>query len=180
MIPYQIPEPKDNPVSALVIFYKVCKGIQYDDRTWDKIHFSRCSKAAKEILMVCEDFETAKKCVEELADRFDSKDLTWTLETIVKNVHDWKLERGDRKNVKQARTRFLHSLNEQRANSAIAFQGNSDGPISAGALLGSLRNIGIIQPESGSQDGSGMGLRGTDNEGSRQTDLETKAARKIG
>ncbi len=149
---YRIPEPKDNPISALVIFYKVCKGIQYDDRSWDKIHFGRCTKAAKEIFIICKDFETSKQCIEELADRFDSKDLSWTLETIVKNVHDWILEKGGRINVKQARTRFLHSLNEQRANNAIAFERNP----TQSAILGTLRNIGIIQPESGPEKRNGM------------------------
>lgn len=174
MKPYPIPEPTENPVAALVIFYKVTKGIEYDNRVWDKIHFARCMKAAKDILMALESFETSKKCIEELSDRFNSNSLTWSLETIVKHAFDWKLEQGEKKNVKQAKSRFLHQLNEQRANGATSLNGTKTGP----ALLAPLRDFGIIQPDSGDEDRRRMEVRGGVGEGTRETDLEVPPARK--
>ena len=53
---YEIPEPSKDPVSALVIYYKVMRGFEFDDRAWDKIHFPRCMRAAKELLSICGEF----------------------------------------------------------------------------------------------------------------------------
>lgn len=167
---YRIPEPKENPIAALVILYKVSKGIEYDDRGWDKIHFGRCTKSAKELLGVCSSFDSAKKCIEELSEKYDSAGLTWTLETIVKNSHEWKQANGGGANVKQARTRFLHRLNEQRSNSATSLEG----AIHSAALLGSVRDFGIILPEIGAEDRRGMEIRGGIGERTQPTDLEAK------
>lgn len=176
MKPYIIAEPTENPIAALVILYKVTKGVDYDNRVWDKIHFGRATRSAKEILMILGSFETSKKCLEELAEKFESNDLSWTLETIVKHAFDWKLEKGDKKNVKQAKSRFLYQLNEQRSNSAIALNGTKTGP----ALLAPLRDFGIIQPEAGHEVGRRVEVRGRDGERSREEDLEIPPAREAG
>lgn len=176
MKPYSIPEPTENPAAALVIFYKVTKGIEYDNRVWDKIHFPRCMKAAKDILMALESFETSKRCIEELSDRFNSNSLSWSLETIVKHAFDWKLEQGDKSNVKQTKSRFLNKLNEQRSNSAIALNGAQTGP----ALLAPLRDFGVVLPESRPPERGSLEVRRGVGGPTRETDLEVPPAREAG
>lgn len=172
MSDYRIPIPEKEPIAALVMLYKISRGVEFDDRSWDIVHWPRSMRDAKKLLAICGDYETSKRCLTDIAEQFSSGGLRWFFSTVVSHAHDWKLENGGKKDVKQVRTRFLNSLNEQRANSAIAFEGTVSGP----ALLGPLRDLRIIQPENGNEIRSGVELRDGDGKGPRKTDLEEKAA----
>lgn len=134
---YEIPQPIKEPAKSLVIFYKVSKGIEYDDRLWDKKHFGRSMVSASELLEICKGFGPAKKCIQEIAARFDELGMSWTLETIVKQAHDWQVKRGIR-NDAQIRKRFYDAVVKQRTNREGQDNG---GPITAGEVLGSLGNL---------------------------------------
>lgn len=123
---YRIPEPTVDPISALVILVKVLRGVQYDDRPWDKVHFPRYTKSAKILLDICGSFAQAKRCIEDLVQEYDSKDITWTIETVTRHAHEWKRRNERRGNDKQVRQRFFADLARQRANSSVAQDGKSE------------------------------------------------------
>lgn len=94
---YRIPEPTENPVAAIVMYYKaVKKQVPFDDREWDKIHWARNMKAAKKILRVCESYEASRACIDEVLTPDDEYRADWTLETVLKRAHGWKLKQGKR------------------------------------------------------------------------------------
>jgi hypothetical protein len=158
--PYPIPEPTELPIQAIVIFYKVLKGVEYDDRLWDKKHFARNMASAQDLIEICKDYEQAKRCIEDLSGKYESIQFSWTLETIVKNAHEWKNRRG-KNNDKQSRQRFFDALAKQRAARPSANQRNV---ASAGEILESLGVIHFVRGNSGQEDGkpdSGHGEPGT-------------------
>ena len=176
MSEYRIPEPKENPAAALVMFYKITKGIEYDDKIWDRKNFGRCMASASDLLEICKTYEESKKCLEELAEKFMKTDLSWTLETIVKHSFDWKQKKGDR-NGFQNRKRFLDALNKQRSDSATPVKGELT---SAGQILGSIGIIKVIGNADGGQNGSGDTPDGRTGKPMAPSALETKADRAVG
>lgn len=93
-VPYPLPDPKTEPKKCLVLSYKCRKGVPYDNRDWDKLNFSRCMKAAGILLGLCGDLAVAQTCLDDLALEYDSKELSWTLETVARNVGDWLKKKG--------------------------------------------------------------------------------------
>jgi hypothetical protein len=111
---YVLPEPKTNPTACLVISYKTRKGVPHDNREWDAQSWGRCSASAKLMLSLCHDLPTAEKCLSDVADGFDAKGITWTLETIAKHAPDW-LRKNGRTDANASRDRLRKSFSEQRA-----------------------------------------------------------------
>ena len=171
---YKIPEPFENPTAALVMNYKLLKGVEYDDRSWDKRHWMRCSKSAKELLEICDIYEVARRCMEDLAESFKNSDLSWTLETITKHAHDWKQKRRKKDDAK-SRQRFFDALADQRSNNAIKIEGTLNGA----EMVGSIRNIQIIQPDDGPKDGNRNSEDGGLGEGLGKEAVETEEARRL-
>ena len=136
---YEIPEPTDNPTAALVMNYKILKEVQYDDRGWDKRHWGRCARSAQELLEICKIYESARRCLEELAEQFKETNLSWTFETITKHAHDWKNSK-EKKNDQQIRARSLDALAQQRSSTAIKIEGTLNGS----EMVDSLRNLDVI------------------------------------
>lgn len=169
---YEIAEPKKNPIGALVILYKISKGVEFDDKTWDKIHFKRCAKAAKDLLEICQTFDMSKKCLEELSKNFIEIECNWKLETVVSHAYDWMLKRSQR-NDKQVRQRFLNAVAEQRSNLENKKQGTL---ASAGEILGSLGNLEVFRDTDGSKDGSGDSKDGGTGKGIPPAGMEEKTA----
>lgn len=145
---YKIPEPEENPKAAIVIFYKVTKGFEFDDRVWDKKHFGRCMKSAGELLEVCGTFEIAKRCLEQMAERFNEIGCDWFLETVVKHSHEWMIRRKG-KHDNKSRARFLDALTQQRASGAIEVKGTLNGA----QMVDAVRNFTVIPSEGGAKDG---------------------------
>ncbi len=172
MSDYEIPEPSKDPVSALVVYYKVLKGVEYDDRGWDRIHFPRCLRASKSLLEICKDYEQSKRCIDELASKFSEIDCSWSLETIVKHAHEWRQRRG-KKNDIQSRKRFFDALAQQRANGTTKTKGDV---VTGGQILGPLRNLQVFQSDDGTQERGRDSKDGSVGEGPQQDSLEAKEA----
>lgn len=132
------------------MYYKISKGVEYDDRTWDKINWGRCARSSKGLIEVLKTYEMAKRCLDEIREGLEKQGLNWTLETILKHSHDWILSKGE-KNERKVRQRFLDAVAQQRSNNADKTKGTL---ISAGEVLDSLRNLKVIGDAIGSQDGS--------------------------
>lgn len=173
---YQIPEPSENPAAALVMFYKITRGIEYDDRIWDRKNFGRFMASASDLLEICKTYEEAKKCLEELASKFAATDLSWTFETIVKHSFDWKQKRGKR-NDAEVRKRFHNALLQQRSDNAAPVKGELT---SAGQILGSLGIIKVIGDSNGNQRGSGDTPDGGIGKRVEPDSLEKKKDRGLG
>ncbi len=83
----------DTPLKKIIVVYKQVKGFKPDDCKWDKLNFARYIKSAKKLMDYLGDLQTAAECIVETGEMLDNKGLSWTLETIVKHVSDWKLKR---------------------------------------------------------------------------------------
>ncbi len=134
---YSIPNPQENPKAAIVVYYKVLAGFEFDDRSWDKINFARYMRSAKELLEVCGDFEIAKRCLEDLSKKFIDIGCEWNLRTIVNHAPEWKLRRG--KNDGKNKSRFFDAVARQRADRAI----ENKGTVSTGGQ--NINSLGIIE-----------------------------------
>ena len=145
---YPLPDPKEEPLKCLVLAYKVTKGIPYDDRTWDAVHFGRVAKSAKQLLEICGSVRVADSCLVEISKRFEDAGLDWRLETIVKHAHDWLArKRGANGNVHRAR--FFEDLAKRGRSNA-----DNGGFTEGREVLDSLRSL--TNPPAGSQkDGHG-------------------------
>jgi hypothetical protein len=167
---YLVPEPAKEPIKALVIYYKVFKGFEYDDKLWDREWFPRSMLAAKKLIEICKSFDAAKTCIEQLASSYDEKELGWTLETIARNAHEWMLKRGG-KDANKTRKRLHDALIKQRADGAIETKGRI---VTAGEMLGSIGNLEIILAHNGNKDGSPDTSNGEPGERVQQMGLEAK------
>ena len=87
---------KLRPDQKLVEVYKLNKKIPLSDyKTWDKENFSRYLKSATRLLAIYSgDGPAAGACIDALARYFDWKELAWTLETVCKNAHEYKINPG--------------------------------------------------------------------------------------
>lgn len=83
---------KETDLQKVVKAYFIKK--EYKDKweDWCKIYFRRYCKPAKQLIDYFKDYKKAVDCIDDLGSFYDKKDLTWTLDTIVKNAPDWKLK----------------------------------------------------------------------------------------
>lgn len=145
--PYSIPEPKENPIGAIVMIYKAhFKQIPFDDRVWDKSHWPRCLKAAKDLLEVCTSYEAVKAFLEEFAKKMEEKDLTWSLETAVKWAHDWKIKQGGKDYGIANRSGFFNAVTQQRSEKRLQEIREF---ATAGEISNGIRNLLEVSNEAG-------------------------------
>lgn len=105
--PYLLPDPRVRPASFLTIVYKTMKSIEFDDRAWDKLYFARCNKRTTELLEILQgNVEVAVRCMQDLKERFENDNLSWTIETIVQYSFEWKAEHS-KKTDRDCMRRFL-------------------------------------------------------------------------
>ena len=81
-------------LEKLISAYKITTGFAPWDRTWDnsKAGFARAAKAAKQLLNDL-GLDESLVCLNDCAYLYESKGLSWTLETVAKNSMDWKAGR---------------------------------------------------------------------------------------
>lgn len=87
-----VEERRKDPVSRLVMMWKMglC-GVPKDDKVWDKVHWGRCSKSAKNLLMIFnDDIDVAADCMAEIHERLTKADIVFTLETVCRHAYDWR------------------------------------------------------------------------------------------
>ena len=149
---YEIPDPEKEPIKALVLIYKLEKGFEFDDKVWDKIHFGRCMRSAKDLISVCGDYQKSKTCLQKLGEQFSNSDLSWTFETIVKHSHDFMAKNGVNRNgnVNKNRTRFHNALALKRSTGQNQIQG---GIVTAGEIVNSLRVFDVIGYDDRNENG---------------------------
>ena len=92
--PYPLPDPKTEPKKCLVLCYKSRKGVEYNNREWDRSNFGRYLVSAGTVLSLCNDLGSAEQCLNELGSEYDAKGLSWTLETIARNAPEWLKKNG--------------------------------------------------------------------------------------
>lgn len=86
-------KPKElTDVQKVVTVFKMCQGVPRDDKSWDRIYFSRFTKSAKALIDLLGDWRSAGLCVQEIYEKLNSKGFTVTLETIIKHASIWKIE----------------------------------------------------------------------------------------
>lgn len=91
---YELPNPAVDPIKCLVLTFKTTKGFPFDDRAWDKANWGRSAAAAKNLLALCKDFESAESCLKDLGQEYDGKGLSWTFETVCRNAGEWLKKNG--------------------------------------------------------------------------------------
>lgn len=115
--PYQLPDPKTNPKGCLIISYKTRKGIAWDSRDWDKANWGRSMVAAGTLLGLCGDLKSSEACLGDLAEDYDAKGLSWTLETISRNAADW-LKKNGRNDANSSRAGLRLAIAKQRTEAS--------------------------------------------------------------
>lgn len=159
MTSYELPDPKEKPLAALVLSYKTWKGVQFDDRSWDRANWSRASRSAETLLDMCGGFDVAERCLSSTAQQFIEARLTWTLETVTRHAHDWMQKNARGASGLDARKRLFDAIAKRRADERAAPQ--RDTFVAGGEVLASLRDHGAVpSPEEEHHGGSGNGDAG--------------------
>jgi hypothetical protein len=130
------------------------KGIQFDCRAWDKANFGRCIVSAKALIGICGTLEMAEECLTGMGDYYESKDLSWTLETIARNAHEWLKKKGVL-DAHATRNRLRMAITEQRA---AHDRKGSLAKVSEGQIRDAVRDVpesqdrGLKEPDFGIDD----------------------------
>lgn len=135
-VPYPLPDPKTEPKKCLVLSYKSRKGVEYDNRSWDKANFGRAMAAATNLIGLCGDLASAESCLNDISTEYDAKGLSWTLETVARNAADWLTKNG-RTNANTSRAGLRRAIAERKSTS-----GDHEGlvQITAGAIPNTIRD----------------------------------------
>jgi len=107
--------PPETDIQKIVNYYKCSKGVPLDDKSWDKINYARYSKSAKNLIEILGNIEEVNMCIGEIKKRMDNSGLSWTLETVAKWAHDYKIEIKNKEIKEKPRITI-----EQSAQRAIA------------------------------------------------------------
>lgn len=83
-------------VQKVVTAFKMLQGFERDDKSWDKMHFARFSKSAKQLVDFMGSWKDAVDCCQDVYEKLTSKGLTVTLETICKHSGDWKKDKMEK------------------------------------------------------------------------------------
>ena len=86
-------------IQRIVCAWKVLKGCDYDNRSWDIVHFARCSRSAKNLLIIFDkDYKRAIDCMEDVYNELTGKNLSCSIETVVKWSSEWRVKDDKRRN----------------------------------------------------------------------------------
>ena len=147
---YVLPDPKTNPKGCLVLSYKSRQGVPYDNRDWDQANFGRAMVAAGSLLGLCGSLSLAEECLNDLSTEYETKGLSWTLETISRNASQWLKKRG-LTNENSSKSGLRMAIARQRSKTE-----NQGGlvKVSEGSVLDAFRD-GKDSPGGDQADGSG-------------------------
>ena len=81
--PYAEEKVSCSELQKVVLGWKILTGVDPNNKEWDKVHFPRLSKSAKNLLILF-GLEGALDCMEFVFNYMKSQKLDCTLETIVK------------------------------------------------------------------------------------------------
>lgn len=98
-------------IQIVVEHYKKVK--KYDTiPNWDKEHFARATASAKRILSQIDDETQACDAITKIGSYHDNEGLSWTIETIVKKIPDWKLGKLKSKEHKPQQSKLRKNLDK--------------------------------------------------------------------
>lgn len=83
-------------IQKLVNGWKLLNNIPVNDKTWDKVHYSRCAKSAKSLIDLF-GFEEGVNCMEYVFNHFKEKNYSVSLEGIVKHSDKYREVMDQRK-----------------------------------------------------------------------------------
>jgi hypothetical protein len=75
---------KETPVQIVIRYWKELQEIPADNKAWDRVFYKRYARSAKDLVELMGDVEKAIECIKFLVEHFESSNLNYTLETIVK------------------------------------------------------------------------------------------------
>ena len=92
---YTEPKANQNELRQIMKGWKILTGIDPNDKAWDKVHFSRLSKSAKNLLNLF-GYDGAIDCMEFVFNHMKKINMDCTLETIVKrsDLYREKIAKG--------------------------------------------------------------------------------------
>lgn len=80
-----------DPLAKVIRCYKILRGVDKDDRTWDAGHWADSVTPAQRILEVFGgDWRAAVGYMQEQAEKFTADKLSWKFETLVKYADEYK------------------------------------------------------------------------------------------
>lgn len=79
-------------IQKVVCAWKKLTGYKVDDRQWDKAHFSRHSKTAKNLIEFLGGYKNAIDCMEDIYTKMKKHKLSCTIDTVLKHSADWKIK----------------------------------------------------------------------------------------
>lgn len=134
-----IPDPKTEPARALVVWFKVLKGIPWDDVRWDNDWMPRVLPQAKELLDRCDGkYEYAYGCLDHYGRKWSKLD-NWGFDGIIKRALEWTAAQRKKESpdVEESHfTRFFGALDRQRASrKSSELRGAAE---TAGRIVGNL------------------------------------------
>jgi len=142
---YVKPDREKDLAGFIVYAYKVAKGFYPGDRDWDKANWPRFMKPAQELARLFKHWKPAVDCLEFLSKQFNDKGLDWTLSTIAKHAHEWKLKREKEGTYAPTGSpRISDSYARSRRNEKTERAG---GLVTAGKILASVRSVSSFLPE---------------------------------
>ena len=94
------PSPPDKPkraftpIQIVVLGFKSYLGEKLDNPEWDKVYFKRYASSAKALLILFQNnTDRCLDCIDGVVTWLESKNLSWTPETIAKHAGTWKLNK---------------------------------------------------------------------------------------
>lgn len=136
---YVIPEPKDKPAEALIMRFKVLKGVPYEHVGWDQKWREFYRPYAEKLLRDCGSYAKAYACLEYYGELYAKKGYQdWTLRAIADRAIEWVAAQGGKQHGTANSERFFEALRKQRAM-------GQDNPglratTEAGQVLGAIRD----------------------------------------
>ncbi len=88
--------PPMSDIQKVVTVFKLCQGVDQNDKAWDKIYFGRFAKPAKELIVLLGSWRAAGDCIQDVYEKLTGKGLTVTLETVIKHATEWRRDNAEK------------------------------------------------------------------------------------
>ncbi len=96
VVPARPPSVSMSDVQKVVTIFKLCQGVDQDDKGWDKVFFPRYARPAKDLIALLGSWRAAGDCIQDVYERLTQKGLTVTLETVIKHATEWRRDNAEK------------------------------------------------------------------------------------
>lgn len=76
-------------VRRAITAFKIVSGYDKDDKSWDKMYYSRYAREAKDLISFLGTWQKAVVCIQDIYEKFSDLGLTVTFNTITKHAAEW-------------------------------------------------------------------------------------------